>query len=200
MRSFPGPSGRDSLRRHAVRLARYQRRMSRRKPGSHRRRIARLAVARLHQRIANIRRDVAHKATSQIVSATQTIKVETLNLKAMVRNRHLAKSLSDASMGLFVNMLAWKAERAGRTFIKADQWFASSRTCSGYGRIHDMPLARQWMTCECGMELDRNENAPVNLLGYGEEHQTCSNSGAKRAGESRTRLCRLRCPSVNCES
>jgi putative transposase len=158
-----------ALRRHAVRLARYQRRMSRRKPGSHRRHIARLALARLHQRIANIRRDVAHKATSEIVATAQTIKVETLNLKGMVRNRHLARAVSDASMGLFVNMLAWKAQRAAPTFIKADQWFASTRTCSGCGQLHDLPLATRQMRCECGIDMDRDENAAVNLFGYSEE-------------------------------
>ena len=189
-----------ALNRHAARLARYQRRMSRRKPGSHRRHIARLAVARLHYN--RLHRRMSHKGTRQIVATAQTIKVETLNLTGMMRNRHLAKAVSDASMGMFVRMLAYKAERAGRIFIKADQWFASTRTCSGCGQLHDMPLATRQMRCACGIDMDRDENAAVNLFGYSEEPRNLLHVGAKRAGrgESRTRDRRLRCPSLNCES
>src|ERR1700686_1925421 len=65
-------------------------------------------------------------------------------------------------MGMFVNMLAWKAERASSIFVKADQWFSSTRTCSGCGQIHDMPLSIRRMSRNCGTNLDRDENAAIN--------------------------------------
>ncbi len=171
-----------ALQLHETRLKRYQRRMSRRVKGSHRRYRAGIAVAKQHQKIANTRKDNAHKATSIIVENAQIIKVETLNIKGMMQNRHIAKSVADAGMGMFINMLAYKADRANRTFIKADRWFASSKTCSVCGKIHDMPLHKRWFSCDCGNEIDRDENAAVNLFAYREELGNVTLSELKRAG------------------
>lgn len=172
-----------ALREHELQLRRYQRRVSRRKPGSHRRERARRALGRLHQRIANIRRDVAHKATSMIAAKAGTIVVETLNVRGMLKGRNLAKSVADAGMADFLRMLRYKATCAGCTIIEADRWFPSSKTCSACGALRDMPLRARWLSCVCGNEMDRDENAARNLFAYREE---LGNAGAtpKTRGES----------------
>jgi putative transposase len=165
-----------ALREHEARLRRYQRRVSRRVKGSKRRERAKQAVARLHQRITNIRRDNAHKATSQIVAMADTIVVESLNVRGMLKTRHLSKSVSDASMSMFLGMLRYKAAWQGRAIIEADRWFPSSKTCSACGEVHEMPLAARTMRCGCGNTMNRDENAARNLFAYSEEPR---NAGGK---------------------
>lgn len=158
-----------ALLAHEVKLRRYQRRLSRRKAGSHRREIAKLAVSRLHQRIANIRKDAAHKATSEIIRVADTIVVENLNVRGMLKNRKLAKSVADASMSEFLRMLRYKAQWSGRTLVEADRWFPSTKTCSVCGTLHAIGLGTRWLSCACGNEMDRDENAARNLFAYREE-------------------------------
>ena len=165
-----------ALRKHEQRLARYQRRVSRRVKGSKRRERAKRHVARLHAKIANIRKDNAHKATSAIVAMADTIVVESLNIRGMMKNGNLAKSVADASMGMFLNQIRYKAAWHGRTVVAADRWLPSSKTCSACGQIHDMPLSARWMSCDCGNEMDRDENAARNLYAYREE---LGNAGGK---------------------
>lgn len=118
-----------ALRKHEQRLKRYQRRLSRRVKGSNRRNQAKQAVARLHQRIANIRKDYAHKATTEIVVSAQTIKIETLNVKGWAKNRSISKSTADASVGMFLNMLRYKADWAGRSLVEVEIRQEQSRQC-----------------------------------------------------------------------
>jgi putative transposase len=158
-----------ALREHEARLRRYQRRVSRRKKGSAGCKRAKEAVSRLHQRIASIRRDAAHKATSELVARAHTLVVETLTIRGMVKNRTLAKHVHDAGMGEFLRMLRYKAAWSERTVIEADQWFPSSKLCSKCGALHDMPLSARWYSCGCGNTMDRDENAARNLFAYREE-------------------------------
>jgi putative transposase len=158
-----------ALRAHEARLRRYQRRVSRRKKGSERCNQAKRAVARLHQRIANVRKDAAHKATTALVARAATVVVETLNVRGMVRSRALAKSVQDAGMAEFLRMLRYKAQWNGRTMIEASPWFPSSSICSTCGGRREMPLSLRWFSCRCGNEMDRDENAARNLFAYREE-------------------------------
>lgn len=151
------------------RLAREQRRLSRKRRGSKNYQKQRVKVARVHERIANSRKDHIHKATTAIVDENQVVCVEDLNAKGMMSNHKLAKSVADASFGEFVRQLEYKCEERGRTLVKVDRWFPSSKTCSACGHVMDeMPLSiREWTCPECGSHHDRDLNAARNILNKG---------------------------------
>ena len=123
-------------------------------------------VAKLHQRISNVRKDWLHKLTTDIVKNNQTIIIEDLNVKGMIKNRRLAKSIQDASFGEFRRQLEYKSVLCGRTLILANRWYPSSKLCSSCHVKTKQKLGlhvRRW-TCEhCGAEHDRDVNAAVNL-------------------------------------
>jgi len=174
-----------ALHQYSVRLARYQRILSRRQKGSNRRELAKRRVGRLHQKIANIRNDVCHKATTNIVGKANTIVVESLNVSGMMKNGHLAKAVADASMSKFLGMLQYKAQWHGRSIVEVSQWMPSTKTCSRCGKLHDMPLKARWMSCDCGNEMDRDENAARNLYAYREEPgNVCDMETQKTRGET----------------
>ena len=155
--------------KYADRLAKAQRRLSRKKLGSANRAKARRKVARLHAKIADCRRDRLHKLSRQIVNENQVICIESLKVKNMVRNRALAKAISDAGWGEFVRQLAYKAQWAGRQAVAIDPWYPSTKRCSGCGYVADaMPLhIRHWTCPECNEAHDRDINAAVNLKAAG---------------------------------
>ncbi|MEX5714002.1 RNA-guided endonuclease TnpB family protein, partial [Parafrankia sp. FMc6] len=113
-----------------VRLARAQRKLSRKRKGSANRARARLAVARVHGRIADRRRDHLHKLSTRIIRENQTVVVEDLAVRTMVRNHSLARAISDASWSELRRMVEYKADWYGRTVIAVDRFYPSSRTCS----------------------------------------------------------------------
>ena len=171
-----------TLRRYEKRLKRYQRSLSRRVKGSNRRLAMRRKLAKLHQRIANIRADNAHKITSNIVKNHQVIKVETLNIKGMLKNHHLAKSVADAGMGGFLRMLKYKADWYGRTIVEADQWFASTKECHQCGNKQPMPLQQRMYRCGCGWKIGRDANAAMNLFAYPEQRENVVSNMTESAG------------------
>jgi len=154
---------------YATRLAKAQRRLSKKKLGSKNRAKARQKVARLHAKISDCRMDRLHKLSRQIVNENQVICVESLKVKNMLRNRSLAKSISDAGWGEFVRQLAYKADWAGRQLSAIDQWYPSSKRCSGCGHVMpEMPLqVRTWTCPECAAEHDRDINAAINIKAAG---------------------------------
>ena len=144
-------------------LARLQRRMSKKKKGSANRRKARFKVARLHQRIFNQRQDFLHKTSLAIIKQFKIISVEDLKIKNMVQNYYLAKSINDASWGCFVQMLSYKVEKTGGQLVKVNPK-NTSKTCSKCGNIQDMPLANREFKClKCGFVCHRDLNASINL-------------------------------------
>lgn len=155
--------------KYAARLAKAQQRLSRKKLGSRNRAKARMRVARIHAKLSDCRMDHLHKLSRKIVNENQVICVESLKVKNMLRNRSLAKSISDAGWGEFVRQLACKAEWAGRQFVAIDQWYPSSKRCSGCGFVMDaMPLnVRHWACPECAAEHDRDLNAAINIKAAG---------------------------------
>ena len=158
-----------AISKHAKRLAFEQRRLSRRTKGSGRWNRARLRVAKIQERIANIRRDWLHKVTTKLVSENQTLVCETLRASNMMKNRKLAKSIADCSWFELVRQLAYKSEWYGRTFVQISQWEPTSKRCSCCGFVSDkMPLSiRAWTCPECLTEHDRDENAAKNILEAG---------------------------------
>ena len=152
------------------RLAFYQKRLARAKKGSKRREKVKRHVARIHEKIANSRSDTRHKLSTDLVTRFDVICVEDLNLRGMVKNHNLARSLHDASIGTAIRMIEEKAARYGKTVAKIDRWFPSSKTCSDCGYIVEkLPLSvREWTCPECGTTHDRDANAAANILAVGQ--------------------------------
>lgn len=153
------------MSKHERNLKRKQQKLSRKQKGSKRRDKARRTVARVHERIANCRKDHLHKVSRKIVNENQVIAVETLNIKGMMKNHNLSKAVSDAGWGMLSSFLEYKAAREGKSFIKVDRWFPSSKTCSSCGQVvRKMPLnVRSWSCTRCGANHDRDVNAAINI-------------------------------------
>ena len=150
-----------------LRLA--QKCLSRKTFGSNNYQKARLKVARIHAKIKDSRLDYTHKLTTQLIRENQTIVVEDLAVKNMVKNYKLARAISDANWGELVRQLEYKAEWYGRELIKIDRYFPSSKRCSNCGHIVEkLPLnIREWDCPECGSHHDRDINASLNILRMG---------------------------------
>jgi putative transposase len=155
--------------KYAAKLAKAQRRLSKKKPGSANRAKARAKVARLHAKISDCRQDNLHKLSRRLINENQVVCVESLKVKNMIRNPALSKAIADAGWGEFVRQLAYKGEWAGRQVVAIDQWFPSSKRCSCCGHIVDkLPLAvRSWTCPECGTHQDRDINAAKNIKAAG---------------------------------
>ncbi|MEU4641797.1 RNA-guided endonuclease TnpB family protein [Micromonospora sp. NPDC023814] len=150
-------------------LAKAQRNLARKQKGSANRTKARLTVARIHGRIADRRRDHLHKLTTRLVRENQTVVIEDLSVRNMLRNRRLARVISDAAWSQFRDMLEYKAQWYGREVIPVDRWYPSSKTCSTCGRINTTLAlnTRVWTCPGCGVEHDRDINAARNILAAG---------------------------------
>lgn len=122
----------------------------------------------INYKLSNIRTDYIHKTTTYIVSLLpKRVVMEKLNLINMEKNRHLAKSLRDLCLSKFIKQMQYKCEWNGIEFIQADRWYPSSKTCSCCGRIKkDLKLSDRVYKCECGLEIDRDYNAAINLMRY----------------------------------
>jgi putative transposase len=143
--------------------------LSRRQKGSNNRAKARLQVARVQAKIAEARKDFLHKLTTQLVRENQTIAVEDLAVGHMVKNRSLARSISDAGWGELFRQLEYKCQWYGRALVKIDRWFPSSKRCGHCGHVIDkLPLKiREWNCPQCGTIHDRDINAANNILAAG---------------------------------
>jgi putative transposase len=158
-----------------AKLRKAQKALSRKQKGSNNRYKARLKVAKVHQEISDARQDFLHKLTTRMVRENQTIAVEDLAVKNMVKNRKLALSISDASWGELVRQLEYKCDWYGRTFVKIDRWFPSSKRCAECGHIVEkLPLQiREWDCPKCGTHHDRDVNASKNILAAGLAVKVC---------------------------
>ena len=159
------------LTKSEKRLKREQKKLSRKKKGSSNRNKQRIKVARVHKKIANQRKDVVEKATAEIAGKSHAaVAVETLNVKGMQKNHHLAKCVSDASMSCFLTRLETKCRNSGKTFVKVDRWFPSSQTCSVCGyvnkEIKDLKI-REWECPVCHTRHGRDSNASLNIAREG---------------------------------
>jgi putative transposase len=144
-------------------LKRAQRRVSRRKKGSNRRRKAVKLLARTHQTVRRQRQDFHHKTALALVRQYDTIYHEDLQTANMLRNHHLAKSIADAGWGQFLSILAAKAAYAGRRVVAVPPAY-TSQMCSGCGRLVYKGLSVRWHSCpECGTSLHRDHNAALNI-------------------------------------
>lgn len=148
-------------------LAKAQRRMAKFEKGTKERRRARKVVARIHERIRNRRHNFVHQESRKIVNRFETIAVEKLNVKGMVKNGYLSKSISDAAWTHFRTVLAHKAASAGRHYVEVSPAY-TSQDCSGCGLRGKKKLSERWHFCPvCGTSLDRDHNAARNILSLG---------------------------------
>lgn len=151
-------------------LATLQRELSRRVKGSANREKTKQKIAKLHAQIANMRKHALHNVSHAIVEKQPSkIIIEDLNVKGMLKNKSLSKSISDASMSELHRQIEYKAKWARIDVIKSDRWFASSKTCSNCGRKKEtLSLSERVFTCDnCGISLDRDHNAALNLVALG---------------------------------
>ncbi|MDI1461195.1 RNA-guided endonuclease TnpB family protein [Catellatospora sp. KI3] len=174
-------------RADSKRLARAQRDLARKQKGSANRAKARIKLARIHARITDRRHDHLHKLTTRLVRETQTIVIEDLAVRNMVKNHRLARAISDAAWRQLRTMLEYKTAWHGRTLIAVDRWFPSTRLCSTCGALaQPMPLGvREW-TCPCGAVHDRDVNAARNILAAGLAVTACGDDVRPQRGTSRT--------------
>ena len=160
-------------------LRKAQQAMSRKVKGSARRERAKERVARLHARVADVRADAIHKATAMIASKYSVVCVEDLNVAGMMKNHHLARSLSDASLGEFRRQLEYKAARTGAALRVVDRWYPSSKTCSNCGVVKaKLSLSERTFNCDaCGLSMDRDLNAAINIQVAGSAPETLNARG-----------------------
>ena len=160
------------LQKSEKRLIKLQRQLSRKQKGSKNWEKARRKVAKQHQKIVNQRKDFLHKVSSAITKQYDAIVVESLNIKGMIQNQKLSKQIADVSWYEFMRMLEYKAKWYGRQIIKANRFYASSKTCSvcRYKNNQLTLSVRKWKCPVCGTQHDRDENASKNLYQIGLTH------------------------------
>lgn len=180
---FQKVTGVRPLHRYLKSMRRLNRSLLRKQKGSRNRAKARTKLARLHNRISDIRHDMLHKLTTGLVRSYRTIGIETLNLRGMLRNRRTARSVGDVAFGEFRRQLLYKARIHGATIVSADRWFPSSKLCSVCGNLENRVVwaVRAWTCSVCEAQHDRDENAARNLyLAASSAVKACGAEGAGR--------------------
>lgn len=173
---IPNPRALDA-RLKALRKA--QQALSRKTKGSVRRGKAKERVARLYARVTDARVDAINKATTVIARTYATVCIEDLNVAGMVKNHHLARRLSDASLGEFRRQLEYKTMRTGASLRVVDRWYPSSKTCSNCGTVKaKLSLSERVYCCDvCGLSMDRDLNAAINIMVAGSAPETVNARG-----------------------
>jgi len=156
-------------RKSLEKLKKEQRKLSRKKKDSNNHNKQRIKVAKLHEHIANQRKDFLHKESRKLVDKFDAIIIEDLNMKSMSQCLNLGKSVHDAGWGMFTNFLGYKTAIEGKQLIRINKWFPSSKTCSGCGYIKDgLKLSDRIYECkDCGLVIDRDYNASLNIKRVG---------------------------------
>ena len=145
-------------------LQHLQREVSRKQKGGHNREKAKRRLSRCHAKVADLRKDALHKATTVLARTKPVLVAETLRPENMLKNHHLARSLADASFGEFMRQLEYKCRWYGSRLVKADPFYPSTKLCSGCGALREMPLSERVYSCPCcGLVVDRDLNASRNL-------------------------------------
>jgi len=153
------------LKRKEKRLKKYQRRMSRMIPKSANRNKQRIKVARLHEKIANSRKDFVEKITTQVVKTYDVICLEDLNVKAM--QKWNGRMVQEAPFRMIREKMTWKANKFGKHLFFIDRFDPTSKVCSGCGSLLELTLKDRWVECDCGLSIHRDQNAAKNIRSLG---------------------------------
>jgi putative transposase len=149
-------------------LAKEQRKLSRRKKGGSNYKKQKRKVANIHEHIANQRKDFLHKQSRSITKIYDAVCIEDLSMKGMAQALNFGKSVSDNGWGMFTRMLEYKLIEQGKSLVKIDKWFPSSKKCSSCsGIIDELPLSVREYRCKCGFVCDRDRNAAINIRNEG---------------------------------
>ena len=175
------------LKKQEKNLKRKQQKLSRKQKGSKRRVKARRIVARVHERIANTRKDFQHKLSRKLVNENQVIIVENLAVKNMVKNHNLAKAISDCGWSEFTRQLKYKAEKDGKTYLEIGRFFPSSKACHVcLNQVDSLSLdVRSWTCSNCGTDHDRDVNAAINIRDEGLRLLALGTSATAQGGDVR---------------
>lgn len=174
------------LKKRAKQLKRAQKCLARKQKGSANRKKAKLRVAKIHQKVADTRKDFIHKFTTKVVRENQAIYVEDLNIRGMMANHCLAKAFADVGIRMAIQFLEYKAGWYGRTFGKVDRFYPSTKRMSCCGHIQNVALSERVVICrKCGTVHDRDHNAAININAEGHSVTACGD--AVRPPRSRER-------------
>jgi putative transposase len=166
------------LKNSLTRLKVLSKRLSKKEKGSNRRKKAKLAVARLHEKVSNQRSDFLHKVSNEITNRHDTICMETLRVDNMLKNHKLAQSISDSGWGMFKEFVKYKCSWKGKNFLEIGTFEPSSKTCCECGSINELLTLkdREWVCADCGTLHDRDVNAGKNIKAF-----ALKKSGAERS-------------------
>ncbi|MCQ2210117.1 MAG: transposase [Paludibacteraceae bacterium] len=190
------------FRTSQIKLAKEQRKLSHCAKGSQNYKKQKLRVALVHEKIKNQRKDFQHKWSTQIVNENQVIVSEDLNVRGMLKNHKLAKSIQDASFLTFCNMIDYKSKEMNRTYIKINQFYPSSKLCycCGY-KYKGLKLEERFWTCpNCGTYLDRDENAARNILKEGLKILKCRTTVGGTGDDKSSKPVDTQEPVIACDS
>ncbi|MEH6942925.1 RNA-guided endonuclease TnpB family protein [Bacillus sp. JJ722] len=144
-------------------LANAQRILARRMKGSMRWNKQRIRVAKLHEKIANQRKNFLHHKSKELAATFDVVAIEDLNMKGMSKALNFGKSVADNGWGMFTSFLAYKLHEQGKQLVKIDKWFPSTKTCSSCGNVKDMLMSIRTYECSCGLTMGRDYNAAINI-------------------------------------
>jgi putative transposase len=180
------------LKSKLCKLKRLQRQQARKVKGSANRKKSQLKVAKCHRKVRRIRLDWIHKITTKLCRENQTICIEDLNVNGMLKNRCLARAISDIGFGEIRRQLEYKTKLYGSRLVVIDRWEPTSKTCSNCGCKKDvLALSERMFTCDhCGFSLDRDLNAAKNILAVGLTASACGSESSGVERKSSTKLCR----------
>ena len=170
--------------KYARQLKLAQRSLSRKTKGSNRYNQQRIEVARIHEKIANCRRDFLHKETSKLISENDIIYLEDLNVAGMLKNRKLSKAVADVGMFELKRQLAYKAQWYGKELVIISRWEPTTKTCSRCRAQKQMKLSDRIYSCHCGLIIDRDLNAAINIKAAGRAARGAANKLVAELGQN----------------
>jgi putative transposase len=164
------------------RLKRKQRQLSRKVKGSNNRKKQQLVVYLTHKQIRNQRHNFLHQISAQITNEYDLICMESLNVKGMMANRKLSRAIGQLGWSMFCSMLEYKSKLKGHHTVRIDRFAPSSKTCSACGTKHQLTLGDRWLSCSCGLSMDRDANAAINIRNWGYAQYTAGTAEINACG------------------
>ena len=169
-------------------ISKLQRKVSKKQKGSKNREKSRVKLLKAYKKVTNQRKNFCNQVSSTIVKNNDLIAIENLNVKNMIKNPRLSKSISDVSWGRFIFALKWQAHKRGKQLVEINRWYPSSKTCSNCGQHKaDLKLSDRLYVCpDCGFEIDRDLNAAINILQEGiRQYNTAGTAEINACGDTK---------------